>query len=155
MSIQLLMFFLILFLLVLIIGACELMYNTTYHSCSGKIPSKCAIVKHSKYKHPVYIINTDVLDLSKINLPNYDVRDMSEHIVGKVYYTLNNYAKNIRRDYKTKTPVNTAYNILGKSDDIFNTINPISSSKLHKYRLLAHLSDKVEGFIYNGKYYLI
>jgi hypothetical protein len=79
---------------------------------------------------------------------------MSEHIVGRVYGNINNYLTNIHKRYKTKTPINTAYNILGKSDDIFNTINPITSSKLLKYKLLAHVCDGVEGFIYNGKYYI-
>jgi hypothetical protein len=155
MQLRILLLFLIVFLTIIIIGACELEINTSRPLCSGDIPDRYAVIKHQKLKNPVYIINTDRVREGNFNINDYNMIELTEHVISKFYRRFSSFASRIKNNYKTKTPINTVFMIIGKSDEILNTINPMTSLKNDNFRIYKHKDDHVEAFIYNNKFYII
>jgi hypothetical protein len=141
---------------VLLLAIIEVQINTHTSIISFEAPKDHLVVRHPRLKRPLIIVNGDKNLFEKYNLRgDYMVVDVPEHVVGKVLRKMKTFCKEIYAHYGTKTPINSIYNLVGKSDELFDLIDPVVEAKKNTYKMYKPTTSRAEAFVYNNNIYVV
>lgn len=161
-EIRLICFVIVLCLFVLLIANIEMLINEYSSVYDVEVPKKYIIVKNDLFKKPVYIYNKDKVHkhdihyLSGYNENEYTKKYISEHVASKLNNPIKELFTSLADVPWSKTPINTLYKSLSKSDDIINNVNPlIDIPKNNIYMLISLEDNNKETFISNNRIYFV
>lgn len=151
-------------LLVIVLANIELYYNKNNCKYSTTIPKGCLVImpKESGLKYPAYVYDKKKMKKRDLNYQlgynadDYVKRKIPEHIASKISFPIREIINGIKKIPKTKTPINTLYSSLGKTNDLIGNIDPLAYTDLSNLRILIHKFDlKTEAFTAGGRLYFI
>lgn len=112
-------------------------------------------------KHPIYIYNSSKIKRGQLNYSigynenEYTKHKINEHIGSKICNSTKDVVSCMFNIHKSKTPIDSLYNLLGKSDDVINTVNPSLNNK-NNLRVLIHNDDNIYKLIHiNDNIYIL
>lgn len=131
------------------------------HRCVTRIdvPKNVVVIEpNGVVREPIYVYNKkkvkrkDIPYKKGFNDKKYEKRKISEHVGSKIICATANVIKGLVSVVTSKTPIDTLYNSLGKSDGVVSNANPLKYEDDSNIRLLVHKKDRDLGFvILNGK----
>lgn len=155
---------LVLMVIVVLLANIELWYNKRKCKCKTNMPKISTVImpNTSGMSKPIYVYNKDKIKKRDLDFQlgfndnDYIKKKIGEHVASKIAVPLRDIFGGILNVPKSKTPINTLYNSLGKSDEALLTANPLTFTDANKYRMLISKADAMnEAFIAGGVLYFI
>lgn len=155
---------LIIVLMVIILANVELYYNKSHCKYCTDIPKYSMVIlpKYSGLNYPVYVYDKSKIKRRDIdyqlgyNSNDYIKKRIPEHVASKIATPIKEITSNIKNISKTKTPINTLYSSLGKSDDVIGNANPLSYTDASNFRMLISKKDALtEAFFAGNKLFFL
>ena len=151
--------------MVIILANVELYYNKVhckYYVDTPK-PSMVILPKHySGLNYPIYIYDKSKIKKRDLdyqlgfNSNNYIKKKIPEHVASKIATPILEITSGIKNISKTKTPINTLYSSVGKSDSVIGNANPLTYTDTSNFRMLVSKNDALtEAFFAGGKLFFI
>lgn len=151
-------------LMVIILANVELYYNKIHCKYYVDMPKQSMVIlpKHSGLNYPVYVYDKSKIKKRDLdyqlgfNSNNYIKKKIPEHVASKIATPILEITSGIKNLSKTKTPINSLYSFLGKSDDVIGNANPLTCIDTSNFRMLVNKNDALtEAFFAGGKLFFV
>lgn len=142
----------------------ELFINKTKSIVKISIPKNNDIVilnpNETGERKAIYVYNSKYVNdknvnvLRGINVEEYDIQMIHEHIASKIYTALNNIYSTIKNVPFSSTPMNDMFRTICYGSDLINTVDPLVASNITNYRIMKPKGSQITAFIDDGYIYI-